>query len=51
MTLIILESDEEFPVLLEGPAPNDTMTFEEKHGVIKEYIELEGLGIIYSKVC
>jgi len=46
--LDILDSDEEFPVCLVESVKNDHVNIEEKRGYIKEYIEVEGSGIIFS---
>jgi len=46
--LEILDSDEEFPVCLVQSEKNDHVNIEEKHGYVKEYIETEGSGIIFS---
>jgi len=46
--LEILDSDEEFPVCLVESVKNDHVNIEEKRGYIKEYIEVEGSGIIFS---
>lgn len=46
--LEILDSDEEFPVCLVEGVKNDHVNIEEKRGYIKEYIEVEGSGIIFS---
>merc|ERR550519_3097632 len=45
----ILDSDEEFPVCVAQGEKKDAVNIEEKRGEIKEYIEKEGLGIIFSK--
>jgi len=47
--LEILDSDEEFPVCLVENEKNDHINIEEKKGFIKEYIETEGLGVIFSR--
>ena len=48
-TIEILDSDEEFPVCtLEGDK-QENVNIEEKKGFIKEFIEREGLGVIYSE--
>lgn len=46
--LEILDSDEEYPVCLVESEKNDHVNIEEKRGYIKEYIETEGSGIIFS---
>jgi len=46
--LDILDSDEEYPVCLVESEKNDHVNIEEKRGFIKEYIETEGSGIIFS---
>eukprot|EP00092_Neocalanus_flemingeri_P099201 GFUD01126542.1.p1 GENE.GFUD01126542.1~~GFUD01126542.1.p1 ORF type:complete len:654 (-),score=198.54 GFUD01126542.1:388-2349(-) len=46
--LEILDSDEEYPVCLVESEKNDHVNIEEKRGYIKEYIETEGCGIIFS---
>jgi len=48
-TLDILESDEEYPVCLVNNEKSEGINLEEKTGYVKEYIEREGLGMIYSK--
>jgi len=45
----ILDSDEEFPVCLAEGEKTDPVNIEEKWGEVKEYIEEEGLGMIFSK--
>ena len=45
----ILDSDEEFPVYItEGPKP-DNINILEKKGRVAEYIESEGLAVIYAE--
>jgi len=46
--LEILDSDEEFPVCIAENEKNDHVNIEEKRGHIKEYIETEGAGILFS---
>jgi len=47
--LDILESDEEYPVCVPADTEKpENLNVEEKKGFIKEYIEAEGCGIIYS---
>ena len=46
--LEILESDEEYPVCLAASEKPENLNVEEKKGFIKEFIEAEGCGIIYS---
>jgi len=47
-TIDILDSDEEFPVcIVEGEKP-ENVNIVEKRGRLEEYIELEGLGMIFS---
>jgi len=46
--LEILDSDEEYPVCLVESEKNEHVNIEEKKGYIKEYIETEGSGIIFS---
>lgn len=45
----ILDSDEEFPVVLKTDEKKDSVNIEEKKGYVKEYIENEGLGILHSE--
>jgi len=48
-TIDILDSDEEYPVCLVEGEKNKNVNIEEKRGYIKEFIEMEGLGTIYSE--
>ena len=48
-TIEILDSDEEFPVCIVEGDKQEGVNIEEKQGFIKEFIEREGLGIIYSE--
>jgi len=46
--LEILDSDEEFPVCVISGEKNDNVNVEEKSGIVQEYIEIEGAGILLS---
>jgi len=46
--LDIDETDEEFPVCVSESAKNEGVNIVEKSGYIKEFIETEGLGILFS---
>jgi len=46
--LEILDSDEEFPICVTSGEKNDNVNIEEKEGIIQEYIEIEGAGILLS---
>ena len=45
----ILDSDEEFPVCLAINDKEQYLNVEEKRGYVKEYIETEGAGILFSE--
>jgi len=48
-TIDILDSDEEYPVCIDEGEKIKNVNIEEKRGYIKEFIEREGLGTIYSE--
>ena len=45
----ILDSDEEFPVYITEASKPDNVNILEKKGRVAEYIEREGLGVIYAE--
>ena len=45
----ILDSDEEFPVYITEALKPDNVNILEKKGRVAEYIESEGLGVIYAE--
>ena len=45
----ILDSDEEFPVYITEASKPDNVNILEKKGRVAEYIESEGLGVIYAE--
>ena len=45
----ILDSDEEFPVYITESAKQENINILEKNGRVAEYIESEGLGMIYAE--
>ena len=48
-TIDILDSDDEYPVCVVEGERQENINIEEKKGFIKEFIEREGLGIIFSE--
>ena len=45
----ILDSDEEFPVYITEASKPENVNILEKNGRVAEYIEREGLGMIYAE--
>ena len=45
----ILDSDEEFPVCITEGSKPENVNIQEKKGRVAEYIEREGLGMIYAE--
>ena len=45
----ILDSDEEFPLFVTEGSKPENVNIIEKNGVLAEYIEREGLGMIYAE--
>ena len=45
----ILDSDEEFPLFVTEGSKPENVNIIEKKGVLAEYIEREGLGMIYAE--
>ena len=48
-TIQIDDSDEEFPIFLDEAEKQENFNVEEKRGYVKDFIEREGLGILYAE--
>ena len=48
-TIQIDDSDEEFPIFLDEAEKQENFNVEEKKGYVKDFIEREGLGILFSE--
>ena len=48
-TIQIDDSDDEFPIFLDEAEKQENFNVEEKRGYVKDFIEREGLGIIYAE--
>ena len=48
-TIQIDDSDEEFPIFLDEAEKQENFNVEEKKGYVKDFIEREGLGVLFSE--
>ena len=48
-TIQIDDSDDEFPIFLDEAEKQENFNVEEKTGYVKDFVEREGLGILYAE--